>query len=80
MALVHKAARAVNVPIIGVGGVMTGRDAAAYLMAGATAVQIGSANLADLNAPFRILAELTALLAEWEVGSVYDIIGAAAFP
>ena len=79
MALVHKAAQAVNVPIIGVGGVMTGRDAAAYLMAGATAVQIGSANLADLNAPFRILAELTALLAEWEVGSVYDIIGKAAF-
>ena len=80
MALVHKAAQAVNVPIIGVGGVMTGRDAAEFLLAGATAVQIGSANLADLNAPFRILAELTALLAEWEVGSVYDIIGTAAFP
>lgn len=79
MALVHKAAQAVTVPIIGVGGVMTGRDAAAYLLAGATAVQIGSANLADLNAPFRILSELTALLAEWEVGSVYDIIGTAAF-
>ena len=79
MALVHKAAQAVNVPIIGVGGVMTGRDAAAYLLAGATAVQIGSANLADLNAPFRILSELTALLAEWEVDSVYEIIGTAAF-
>ena len=80
MALVHKAAQAVNVPIIGVGGVMTGRDAAAYLMAGATAVQIGSANLADLNAPFRILAELTDLLTQWEVGGVYDIIGTADLP
>ena len=80
MALVHKAAQAVTVPIIGVGGVMTGQDAAAYLMAGATAVQIGSANLADLNAPFRILAELTDLLTQWEVGSVHEIIGKAEFP
>ncbi len=75
MALVHRAAGAVNVPIIGVGGVMTGRHAAEYLMAGASAVQVGSANLADLNAPFRILAELAALLAEWEVDSLAEIIG-----
>ena len=75
MALVHRAAGAVNVPIIGVGGVMTGRHAAEYLMAGASAVQVGSANLADLNAPFRILAELQALLAEWEVDSLAEIIG-----
>ncbi len=77
MALVHKAAQAVNIPIIGVGGIMTGRHAAEYLMAGATAVQIGSANLADLNAPFRILDELEELLAHWEVESVEQIIGAA---
>ena len=80
MALVHKAARAVDVPIIGVGGVMTGRHAAEYLLAGASAVQVGSANLADLNAPFRILAELEALLDEWEVASVSDIIGQAQLP
>ena len=77
MALVHKAAQAVDVPIIGVGGIMTGRHAAEYLMAGATAVQIGSANLADLNAPFRILSELEELLARWEVDSVRQIIGTA---
>jgi len=77
MALVHKAAQAVDVPIIGVGGIMTGRHAAEYLMAGATAVQIGSANLADLNAPFRILAELEELLTRWEIQSVGDIIGTA---
>ena len=77
VALVHRAASAVEVPIIGVGGVMTGRHAAEFLMAGATAVQVGSANLADLHAPFRILAELQDLLAGWEVGSVADIIGSA---
>ena len=77
IALVHRAAQAVEVPIIGVGGVMTGRDAAEFLLAGATAVQVGSANLADLNAPFRILAELEELLAEWEVNGVSEIIGTA---
>ena len=77
IALVHRAAQAVEVPIIGVGGVMTGRDAAEFLMAGATAIQVGSANLADLNAPFRILAELEELLAEWEVNGVSEIIGTA---
>ena len=77
MALVHKAAQAVDVPIIGVGGVMTGRHAAEYLLAGASAVQVGSANLADLNAPFRVLSELEALLTQWEVAAVSDIIGQA---
>ena len=77
MALVHQASQVVKIPIIGVGGVTTGRHAAEYLLAGATAIQVGSANRADLNAPFRILSELEALLAEWEVGSVSDIIGRA---
>ncbi len=80
MALVHRASQAVDVPIIGVGGVMNGRHAAEYLMAGASAVQVGSANLTDLNAPFRVLSELEALLAEWEVSTVSEIIGSAEFP
>ena len=77
VALVHKAARAVDIPIIGVGGIMNGSHAAEFLMAGATAVQVGSANLADLNAPFRILTELEELLTRWEVDSVDQIIGTA---
>lgn len=77
LALVHKAARAVAAPIIGVGGIMTGRHAAEYLLAGATAVQVGSANLADPKASFRIRDELARLLAQWEVASVGEIIGRA---
>ena len=80
MALVHKAAQSVDVPVIGVGGVMTGRHAAEFLMAGATAVQVGSANLTNLNASFRILAELEALLNEWEVSDVSEIVGKAELP
>ena len=80
MALVHKTAQAVDVPIIGVGGIMNGRHAAEYLLAGASAVQVGSANLADLNAPFRILSELDALLTQWEISDLSEIIGRAEFP
>ena len=79
MALVHKATQAVSVPVIGVGGVMTGHHAAEYLLAGASAIQVGSANLADLNAPFRILAELEALMTEWELSNVSELIGQAEF-
>ncbi len=80
MALVHKASHSVNVPVIGVGGIMTGRHAAEFLLAGASAIQVGSANLADLNAPFRILAELEALMLEWEISDVSELIGRAEFP
>lgn len=80
MALVHRAAQAVDVPIIGVGGVMSGRHAAEYLLAGASAVQVGSANLAEPNAAFRILAELEVLLAQWEISDVNEVIGKARFP
>ncbi|PKB83900.1 MAG: dihydroorotate dehydrogenase B catalytic subunit [SAR202 cluster bacterium Io17-Chloro-G9] len=76
MALVYQAARAVDVPIIGVGGIFTGEHAMEFLLAGATAVQIGSANLADLWSPFRILDELTALVAGEGVSHVGEFTGA----
>ena len=59
---------------------MTGRHVAEYLLAGASAVQVGSANLTDLNAPFRILSEFEALLAQWEISNLSEIIGKAEFP
>jgi len=57
LALVYQVSNTVNVPIIGVGGIFTGEHAAEYILAGASAVQIGSANLVGLSAPWRILAE-----------------------
>ena len=58
LALVYQVAKLVDVPIIGVGGIFSGEHAAEYMLAGASAVQIGSANLVGLSAPWRILAEL----------------------
>ena len=76
VALVHRAAQAVDVPIIGVGGIFTGEHALEYILAGATAVQIGSANLVDLESPFRILEELTELVANSGTAGVRELIGA----
>ena len=56
--MVNQVSQAVKLPIIGMGGVMTGHDAAEFLMAGATAVAVGTAALVDPTAPIRILQEL----------------------
>jgi dihydroorotate dehydrogenase (NAD+) catalytic subunit len=77
LALVYKAAQVVDVPIIGVGGIFNARDALEFILAGATAVQIGSANLADLWAPFKILDELEQYLTDHHIPSIQELIGAA---
>ena len=77
LALVYRAAQAVDVPIIGVGGVFEGKHALEYIMAGATAVQVGSANLVNLWSPFRIADELRDLLASSGVRHLNEIIGVA---
>ena len=61
MLLVHKVTQWVDIPVIGVGGINSGADVMEYTLAGASAVQIGSASHADLDAPFRILYEYNAL-------------------
>jgi dihydroorotate dehydrogenase (NAD+) catalytic subunit len=77
VALVYRTAQAVDVPIIGVGGIFSARDALEYIMAGATAVQIGSASLANLWAPFNILEELQTYLGESGVSDIRELIGVA---
>jgi dihydroorotate dehydrogenase (NAD+) catalytic subunit len=57
--MVYETAQAVKVPIIGIGGIMNGQDAAEFLLAGAKAVQVGTANFVDTTAPLKVLAELT---------------------
>ena len=63
--------------IIGVGGVMSGRDAVELLLAGADAVQVGTATFRDPRAPWRVLDEIGAWCASHGVRSVRDLRGAA---
>jgi dihydroorotate dehydrogenase (NAD+) catalytic subunit len=75
---VYEIYRAVSIPIVGTGGVSTGRDAVEMIMAGATAVGIGSAVYDEGPEVFgRIRDEIMALMAELGYGSVADMRGAA---
>lgn len=56
--LVHQAVRAVRIPVIGIGGILCGADAAEFLRAGAVAVQVGTASFYDPRATLRIVREL----------------------
>ena len=66
-----------RVPIVGVGGVRTGLDALELVLAGACAVQVGTATFNDPNAPVRVAAELARVLDERGVPAFADVVGAA---
>jgi dihydroorotate dehydrogenase (NAD+) catalytic subunit len=68
-------ARDANVPVIGVGGVMTWRDAAAYILAGATAVQMGTMLFADPRAPLKVAAGLARWARRQGVDRLADLVG-----
>lgn len=73
--MVWQAANAVNIPIIGIGGVSSGRDAIELMMAGASAVQVGAAIFTDPFAPVKIIEEMNEFLDNKGIFSVKDIIG-----
>jgi dihydroorotate dehydrogenase (NAD+) catalytic subunit len=73
--LVCQAARAVRIPIVGLGGIATGVDAAEFLIAGASAVQVGTATFWDPRSPLRIARELSAFLKHEKIGSVGKLVG-----
>ena len=75
LALVYQTATAVDVPIIGVGGIFEAADAVEFFMAGATAVQVGSANLISLDAPWRILDGIRRYMADNGIRSLDKIRG-----
>jgi dihydroorotate dehydrogenase (NAD+) catalytic subunit len=71
--MVHQVSSQVNLPIIGMGGVMTGEDAVEMLMAGASAVAVGTAALVDPSAPIRILNELEDFMREYGFEDIEEI-------
>lgn len=73
--MVWQVANAVNIPVIGMGGVASGRDAIELMMAGASAVQVGTAIFTDPYAPVRIIDEMNTFLDSKNIASVRDIIG-----
>jgi dihydroorotate dehydrogenase (NAD+) catalytic subunit len=77
--MVYEAAQAVKIPIVGLGGITNGTDAAEFLIAGASAVEVGTANFWDPQAPLRIARELDAFLEQEKVAHAADLTGTLRF-
>ena len=75
--MVYQVANAVNIPIVGMGGVSTAEDVIELMLAGATAVEVGAANLVDPCACLNIINDLPAVMDKYGIDNLSDIIGGA---
>lgn len=75
--MVHQVYEAVRIPIIGMGGVRTAEDVLELMLAGATAVEVGAANLADPFACPKIIADLPRAMERYGIDTLQEIIGGA---
>jgi dihydroorotate dehydrogenase (NAD+) catalytic subunit len=73
--MVYQVASRVKVPVIGMGGIMTGADALEFLIAGAAAVEVGTANFVDPDAAVRIVAEIGRWCDAHGIARVRDVVG-----
>ena len=75
--MVYEVAGAVEIPVIGCGGIFTGTDAIEFIMAGATAVQVGTASFANPRASLNILEGIEDFLQRENINRITELIGVA---
>lgn len=75
--MVYQVSQAVNIPVVGMGGVSSANDVIEYIMAGATAVEVGAANLVNPYICKEIVEELPAAMAKYGIKNLNDIKGCA---
>jgi len=73
--MVYQCSREVRIPVIGLGGIAKAEDAIEYFLAGASAVQVGTANFYDPRAPLHVLEGLQKFLEKRRLSSIRDIVG-----
>lgn len=78
--LVMQASRAVKIPVIGMGGIMCGRDALEFIIAGARAVAVGTATFLDPSTALRVVREIEDYLRRHGLASVNDLVGTLQYP
>ncbi len=75
--MVYQVARSLDIPIIGCGGVMSGEDAIEFMMAGASAVQVGTATFLNPHAPLDVLDGIAQFMREEALEDLHEIVGVA---
>lgn len=80
VAMVYKTARALDIPVIGIGGIADWTNAVEFHLAGATAIQVGTANFIDPDATMKIIAGLSRYLAARKLAAITEIIGQVRIP
>ena len=75
--MVYEVAKVVGIPVIGCGGIASGEDALEFIMAGASAIQVGTANLTNPRASLDVLQGIERLMKENGITNLVDIIGTA---
>ena len=75
LACVHKVYQAVDISLIGMGGIISAVDVLEYVLAGSVAVEVGTANYRDPNVGNNIILELDALLNKNDLGSIHELVG-----
>ena len=78
--MVHQVAQAVSIPVIGMGGIARGEDAAEFLLCGASAVQVGTASFWDPARPLAAARELDDFLEKHKIASAAELVGALRVP
>ncbi len=73
--MVYQASKAIDIPVIGIGGIMTPEDAAEFIMVGASAVQVGTANFIDPCSAMNIVTGLERIVREMGLGSIGQLRG-----
>ena len=73
--MVRQVYKAINIPIIGLGGITSARDVLEFMLCGATAVQVGTANISDPYACYRIINDLTKEMQKCKINDINEIIG-----
>ncbi len=77
LAMVYEVAGAVELPVVGCGGITTGNDAIEFIMAGASAIQVGTANFANPHAPLDVLEGIEQFMKKEGIKDITKLIGAA---
>ena len=74
--MVYQTAQAVNIPIIGMGGIMTAEDAIEMILAGATAISVGTANFVNAGVTMEIVDGIEEYMKKYHVNDIHELIGA----